>query len=177
MRFITRRALVRVAVVCAVGIGVLAWANWPTESIAAGTVADRVVVWKSKRQLELYANGRLLKRYAVSLGRNPVGPKLQEGDKRTPEGLYAVELHNPHSSFHLALKVSYPSPADRTAAAKRGFAPGSDIMIHGMTNGLGLIGRFHRRVDWTAGCIAVTNSEIEEIYRAVPDGTPIEIHP
>jgi len=163
--------------VCAVVAGVLAWANWPAESLATGTIADRVVVWKSKRQLELYANGRLLKRYAVSLGRNPVGPKLQEGDNRTPEGLYTAELHNPHSSFHLALKVPYPSPADRAAAAKRGVAPGSDIMIHGMANGLGLIGRFHRRVDWTAGCIAVTNSEIDEIYRAVPDGTAIEIRP
>jgi murein L,D-transpeptidase YafK len=111
------------------------------------------------------------------LGRNPVGPKLREGDKRTPEGLYAIESHNPRSSFHRALKVSYPSAADRIAAAKRGVAPGGDIMIHGIRNGLGFIGRLQRRLDWTAGCIAVTNPEIEEIYRAVPDGTPIEIRP
>jgi murein L,D-transpeptidase YafK len=173
-----RRYSVRIAVICAVAVAaLLVWANWPGDSIETGALADRVVVWKSKRQLELYASGRLLKRYPVSLGRNPAGPKLQEGDKRTPEGVYAVESHNPHSSFHKALKVSYPSPADRLAAAKRGVAPGGDIMIHGLRNGLGFIGRLHRRLDWTAGCIAVTNPEIEEIYRVVADGTPIEIHP
>ena len=155
----------------------LVWANWSGETLADGATADRVVVWKAKRQLELYSHNKLLKSYAVSLGRKPVGPKLQEGDKRTPEGLYAIESHNPRSSFHRALKVSYPSAADRLAAAKRGAAPGGDIMIHGMRNGLGLIGRLHRRLDWTAGCIAVTNPEIEEIYRAVPDGTLIDIHP
>jgi len=173
-----RRYRVSIGAVCAVAmIALLGWANWPGDSIATGARADRVVVWKSKRQLELYANGRLVKSYVVALGRNPVGPKLQEGDKRTPEGLYAVESHNPRSSFHKALKVSYPSPTDRVAAAKRGVAPGGDIMIHGLRNGLGFIGRLHRRLDWTAGCIAVTNPEIEEIYRAVPDGTPVEIHP
>ena len=156
---------------------VLVWANWSGEPLAEGLIADRIVVWKSKRQLELYAHGKVLKSYAVSLGRNPVGPKLREGDKRTPEGLYAIESHNPRSSFHKALKVSYPSAADRMAAAKRDVAPGGDIMIHGMRNGLGFIGRLHRRLDWTAGCVAVTNPEIEEIYRAVPDGTPVEIRP
>lgn len=155
----------------------LAWANWPGDSIASGAVADRVVVLKAKRELELYANGKLLKSYPVSLGRNPVGPKLQDGDKRTPEGLYAIELHKPQSSFHKAFKVSYPSAADRSAAAMRGVAPGGDIMIHGIHNGLGFIGRLQRWRDWTAGCIAVTDPEIEEIYRAVPDGTPVEIHP
>jgi len=119
----------------------------------------------------------LLKTYVVSLGRHPVGPKEREGDKRTPEGLYTIESHNPRSSFHRALKVSYPSAADRLAAEKRGVAPGGDIMIHGLRNGLGLIGRLQRGLDWTAGCIAVTNPEIEEICRVVPDGTPIEIRP
>jgi murein L,D-transpeptidase YafK len=165
--------MVGFAVVCAVAItALLVWANWPGESLAEGATADRVVVWKSKRQLELYAHGKLLKSYAVSLGRNPVGPKLREGDKRTPEGLYAIESHNPRSSFHKALKVSYPSAADRIAAAQRGVAPGGDIMTHGIR-----MGGLQRRADWTAGCMAVTNPEIEEIYRAVPDGTPIEIRP
>jgi len=173
-----RRYLVIIAVVCMVALSaLLVWANWPQQSIAPGVVADRIVVLKSKRQLELYAKGNLLKSYVVSLGRHPVGPKEREGDKRTPEGLYAIESHNPGSSFHWALKVSYPSAADRLAAAKRGLAPGGDIMIHGIRNGLGLIGRLQRQMDWTAGCIAVTNPEIEEIYRAVPDGTPIEIRP
>jgi murein L,D-transpeptidase YafK len=170
--------MVEFAVVCAVAVtALLVWANWPGEPLAEGARADRIVVWKSKRQLELQVHDQVLKSYAVSLGRNPVGPKLREGDKRTPEGLYAIESHNPRSSFHKALKVSYPSAADRIAAAKRGVAPGGDIMIHGIRNGLGLMGWLQRRMDWTAGCIAVTNPEIEEIYCAVPDGTPIEIHP
>jgi len=173
-----RRYLVRIAVVCVVGLAVLlVWANWPRHGIAHGVLADRVMVLKSKRQLELYANGKLLRSYVVSLGRHPVGPKEREGDKRTPEGLYAIESHNPRSSFHLALKVSYPSAADRMMAEKRGVAPGGDIMIHGIRNGLGFIGRLQRWLDWTAGCIAVTNPEIDEIYRVVPDGTPLEIHP
>jgi murein L,D-transpeptidase YafK len=173
-----RHYIVGFAAVCAVAIiALLVWANWPGGSIASGAVVDRMVVWKSKRQLELYEKGKRLKSYAVSLGRNPIGPKRQEGDQRTPEGLYSIELHNPHSSFHKALKVSYPSAADRLAAAKRGVAPGGDIMVHGIRNGLGFIGRLQRQLDWTAGCIAVTNPEIEEIYRVVPDGTPIEIRP
>ncbi|MGD0262463.1 MAG: L,D-transpeptidase family protein [Verrucomicrobiota bacterium] len=170
--------MVRIAVVCLVVLTVLlVWANWPGHAIAPGVLADRVVVLKSKRQLELYANGKLLKSYVVSLGRHPVGPKEREGDKRTPEGLYAIESHNPRSSFHLALKVSYPSAADRMTAEKRGVVPGSDIMIHGISNGLGFIGRLQRWLDWTAGCMAVTNPEIDELYRVVPDGTPMEIRP
>ena len=173
-----RRFMVRITAVCLVALMVLlTWANWPEHSIAPGVLADRIVLLKSKRQLELYDKGSLLKSYVVSLGRHPVGPKEREGDKRTPEGTYAIESHKPSSSFHRALKVSYPSAADRIAAEKRGVAPGSDIMIHGIRNGLGLIGRLQRRLDWTAGCIAVTNPEIEEIYHAVPDGTPIEIRP
>ncbi len=177
-KFILRRFMLGIAVALAVTItALLAWANWPGYSIAGGAVADRVVVWKAKRALELYANGNLLKSYAVSQGRNPVGPKMQDGDKRTPEGLYAIESHKSQSSFHKALKVSYPSAADRSAAAKRGVAPGGDIMIHGIHNGLGFIGRLQRWRDWTVGCIAVTDPEIDEIYRVVPDGTPVEIHP
>jgi len=173
-----RRYMVITAVVCLLALtALLLWANWTGEPIAPGVLADRVVLLKSKRQLELHAGGKVLKSYVVSLGHHPVGPKEQEGDQRTPEGLYAIESHKPSSRFHKALKVSYPSSADRMTAAKRGVAPGGDIMIHGIRNRLGLIGRLQRRLDWTAGCIAVTNPEIEEIYRAVPDGTPIEIRP
>jgi murein L,D-transpeptidase YafK len=173
-----RRHKVRITVACVLALtALLVWANWPGHSIADGVLANRIVVLKSKRQLELYANGKLLKNYTVTLGRRPVGPKQREGDKRTPEGLYAIESHRPRSSFHRALKVSYPSVADRMAAEQRGEPPGGDIMIHGIRNGLGLVGRLQRCLDWTAGCIAVTNPEIEEIYRVVPDGTPIEIRP
>jgi hypothetical protein len=173
-----RRNRVTITVVCVLALTALVvWANWPGQCIAPGVLADRVVVLKSKRKLELYANGKLLKSYAVSLGHHPVGPKEREGDKRTPEGLYFIESHNARSSFHRALKVSYPSASDRMAAEKRGDLPGGDIMIHGLRNGLGWIGRLQRCIDWTAGCIAVTNPEIEEIYRVLADGTPIEIRP
>ena len=174
----TRRSIVRIAIVCVAALAaLLVWANWPPYSLPPGAVADRIVVLKSKRQLELHANGSVLKTYTVSLGRHPVGPKEREGDKRTPEGLYVIEAHKPQSSFHKALRVSYPSAVDRKAAEKLGQPPGGDIMVHGIRNGLGLIGRFQRLVDWTAGCIALTNPDIEEIYRCVPDGTPIEIRP
>lgn len=172
------RKAIRTGIVCIAAVAaVLLWANWPGHPLAPGARADRIVVLKAQRRLELYAGAKLLKSYRVSLGGHPIGPKQQEGDKRTPEGLYAVELHKPDSSFHLALKVSYPSAADRLAAEKRGVSPGGDIMIHGLSNRMGFIGRLQRWLDWTAGCIAVTNPEIEEIYRAAPDGTPIDIRP
>lgn len=173
-----RRLTFRLSLVCiAMLIGLLAWANWPEHPIAPGVRADRIVVLKAKRQLMLYANGKVLKTYDVSLGRHPMGPKQREGDKRTPEGVYFIEAHKAESSFHRALRISYPSVADRNAAEKRNEPPGGDIMIHGIRNGLGFIGRLQRCVDWTSGCIAVTDPEIEEIYRAVADGTPIEIRP
>ena len=174
-----RRYLLKLGLAGAAGLtALLVWANWPlSDPLAPGVVADRILVLKSQRQLQLYAKGKLLKTYTISLGRHPVGPKEREGDKRTPEGLYAVAFHKPDSSCHIALRTSYPSPAERAAAAKRGVQPGGDIMIHGLRNGLGLLGRCHRWMDWTAGCMALTNPEAEEVYRVVTDGTPIEIRP
>jgi len=127
--------------------------------------------------MELFSKGSLLKRYTVSFGGNPIGHKQQEGDQRTPEGLYSIQLHNPHSTCHVSLQVSYPSVNDRESARKRGVPPGGEIMIHGLPNGYWFVGRFQRFKDWTAGCIAVTDPEMEEIFRVVPDQTPIEIHP
>jgi len=140
-------------------------------------VADRIVVEKSARRLTLFQSGRALKSYSVALGGAPVGAKEYEGDQRTPEGIYSIDFHKPDSDYHLALHVSYPEQHDIDRAALEGQSAGSDIMIHGLPNGRGWIGRFHRRTDWTAGCVAVANFEIEEIYRAVPDGTPIELRP
>jgi len=140
-------------------------------------VADRVLVEKSARRLTLLRNSSAVKTYRIALGRAPMGPKEYEGDQRTPEGIYTIDFHKPDSDYHLALHVSYPEPRDVDRAAAQGLSAGSDIMIHGLPNGRGWIGRFHRRSDWTAGCVAVTDFEIEEIYRAVPDGTPIEIRP
>jgi murein L,D-transpeptidase YafK len=115
--------------------------------------------------------------YDVALGEEPVGPKEREGDGRTPEGLYVIDGRNPQSRYHRSLRISYPGPEDAARAAKLGVSPGGDIMIHGLQNGLGWIGALHRTHDWTRGCIAVTNDEIEEIWDLVPDGTPIEIRP
>lgn len=149
----------------------------PAQSLPPGTVADRVVVQKAARTLSLYRQGRLLKTYRIALGRNPEGHKQQEGDGRTPEGRYVLDSRNRQSAFHRSLHISYPNAEDRRRARRRGLSPGGAIMIHGLPKGMATIGRAHRLRDWTDGCIAVTNEEIEEIWRVVPDGTPIEIKP
>jgi murein L,D-transpeptidase YafK len=136
-----------------------------------------VLVEKAVRRLTLLRNGKALKTYSVALGRVPVGAKEYEGDQRTPEGIYRIDFHKPDSDYHLALHISYPEPHDVERAAAQGLSAGSDIMIHGLPNGRGWIGRFHRQSDWTAGCIAAADFEIEEIYRTVPDGTPVELRP
>lgn len=139
--------------------------------------ADRIVVEKTARRLTLFRGATPLKTYRVALGRSPLGPKDQEGDQRTPEGSYSIDRRKPDSAFHLALHISYPNPTDLARANECGVAPGGDIMIHGLPNGRGWIGKWHRVHDWTSGCIAVTDAQMEEIWRAVPDGTPIEIRP
>lgn len=139
--------------------------------------ADRVVVRKADRLLELYDGDELLKSYTVSLGRNPVGDKQQQGDARTPEGKYMLDWRNARSQFHRSLHISYPNAEDRASARKRGVAPGGDIFLHGSPNGLAGSEELLAGMDWTDGCIAVTNREIEEIWRAVADGTPITILP
>lgn len=146
-----------------------------TQPLPPGARADQVVVDKSERRLSLYANGRVLKTYRVALGPDPMGHKQREGDGRTPEGNYVIDYRNPQSRFYRSLHISYPSAADRRAARRRGVSPGGDIMIHGLPNGLAAVGSAHTRNDWTAGCIAVTNDEIDEIWRAAQDGTPIVI--
>jgi murein L,D-transpeptidase YafK len=163
--------------VCLFAVGVLIGAQFNLHPLPSNITADRVLVEKAARRLTLLRDGTPLKIYRVALGRAPVGSKEQEGDQRTPEGLYLIDFHKEDSDYHRALHVSYPEERDIERAASAGVPPGSDIMIHGIRNGLGWIGAFHRRTDWTAGCIAVTDFEIEEIWRAVPDGTPIEIRP
>jgi murein L,D-transpeptidase YafK len=139
--------------------------------------ADRIVVYKSERRLSLYRDGQLLKSYHASLGRTPVGPKRREGDGRTPEGSYVIDGRLAHTPYHLGLHISYPGPSDRVQAASLGVSPGSAILIHGIGNVRGGVTEAEARSDWTEGCIAVTNAEIEEIWAAVDDGTPIDIRP
>jgi murein L,D-transpeptidase YafK len=169
--------LIVLLVICLVTVGLAAAAYLNVTPLPRDAVADRIVVEKAARRLTLFRNGQALKSYWVALGRAPVGPKEYEGDQRTPEGIYKVDFHKPDSDYHLALHISYPEQHDIDRAAVQGLSAGSDIMIHGLPNGRGWIGRFHRRSDWTAGCIAVADFEIEEIYRAVPDGTPVELRP
>ena len=173
----SRKLTVSIGVVVAFLAAGALWANGPTSPLPVGAKADLLVVNKGQRQLLAYSRGALLRAYRVSLGREPVGTKIRQGDQRTPEGEYVIDSHNPGSSFHRALHVSYPSSSDVARAKAGGYDPGGEIMIHGIHNGLGWIGKAHLLVDWTTGCIAVTDAEIEELYRIVPDGTKIEIRP
>jgi murein L,D-transpeptidase YafK len=146
-----------------------------TERVEALPQSDLIVVEKSNHTMTLFRDGKVLKTYSVALGRGGGEQKELAGDNRVPEGLYRIVGRNPHSAFHLALKVGYPTSVQRLKASLRGVDPGGDIMVHGIRNGLGWIGQLHRSVDWTRGCIAVTDAEIEEVWNAVSDGTPIEI--
>ncbi len=139
--------------------------------------ADQVIVAESQRTLTLLAQGKVLRTYKVALGGAPVGAKEQEGDHKTPEGRYILDRRNPKSRFYKSLHVSYPNEQDKKKAAERGVSAGGDIMVHGLPNGFGWLGATHRNMDWTDGCIAVTNAEMDEIWELVPDGTPIEIRP
>jgi murein L,D-transpeptidase YafK len=159
--------------ICAFAIYLYAHHNW--NLLPAGTTIDGIVVEKSARRLSVFRNGNRIKTYRIALGRSPLGAKQEEGDMKTPEGIYKVDGRNPQSSFHLSLHISYPSDEDDKRAAAHGVSAGFDIMIHGIQNGRGWIGAFHRWNDWTAGCIAVTDEEIEELWRITPDGTTIEI--
>ncbi len=139
--------------------------------------ADLIKVDKAKRTLTLLHGTNVIKRYDISLGPAPTEQKSQEGDGRTPEGRYTIDARNARSHFHLALHISYPDADDRASAQRRGVSPGGDIMVHGLPNGLGWLGKLHLKRDWTDGCIAVTNGEMDEIWAHVPTGTPIEILP
>ncbi|MBX0333005.1 L,D-transpeptidase family protein [Pontibacter sp. HSC-14F20] len=146
-------------------------------SLPEGTKIDRLVVHKSERRLEAYSRGELVKSYTISLGKTPVGDKQHEGDNKTPEGRYTINGKNPHSAYYKNLGVSYPNAADRREAKRLGKPVGGDIKIHGLPNKMPFIGKWHRLMDWTAGCMAVTNDEMEELYQTVPVGTPIDIKP
>lgn len=140
-------------------------------------VADRILIEKQQHRMTLYSRGELLKTYRIALGGNPVGPKERQGDNKTPEGIYLIDSRNRESRFHLSLHISYPNEKDKKRAKALGISPGGDIMIHGIKNGSSWAGERHADVDWTQGCIAVTDEEIEEIDRVVPNGTVVEIRP
>lgn len=144
--------------------------RWPPPLLPAAQQADAIHVYKAQRRMELLREGRVIATYRIVLGGAPVGHKRQQGDQRTPEGDYRITYRNGRSRFHLSLRVSYPNEADRKQAAARGVDPGGDIMIHGATPE-------GSQTDWTEGCIAVTNTDMEAIWQRVPIGTPIRINP
>lgn len=145
--------------------------------VAPKLMADQVVVVKSERTLTLLSRGKVLRTYKVALGGTPVGAKEQQGDHKTPEGRYILDRRNAKSRFYKSIHISYPNEQDRKRAKKRGVSAGGDIMIHGLPNGFGWLDSAHRAQDWTDGCIAVTDAEIDEIWELVADGTPVEIRP
>ncbi len=157
---------------------VLAGSIEPVLAEAAAPVqADRIVVEKGQRRMTLFNHGVPIRVYRIALGRHPVGPKERAGDGRTPEGHYVIDGRNAASPFHKALHLSYPNIDDRNRALALRVDPGGDIEIHGLRQGAGWIGSVQHFYDWTRGCIAVTNVEIDEIWKLVPDGTPIDIQP
>jgi len=172
---VVRKIILLFIAICALAIYLYAHHNW--RPLSAGTTIDRIVVEKTARRLSIFRDGKQIKTYRVALGRHPVRSKQEEGDMKTPEGIYKIDRRNAQSSFHLALHISYPSDNDNARAAERGVSAGFDIMIHGIRNGFGWMGAFHRWKDWTVGCIALTDEEIEELWRVTPDGTTIEIRP
>ncbi|RAZ92813.1 hypothetical protein DPM33_02775 [Mesorhizobium hawassense] len=140
-----------------------------------GQKVDLVRVEKARRQLDLLGGGQILRSYDIALGGDPVGQKHREGDERTPEGRYVLDWRNPDSVAHKSIHISYPNADDLASARSRGVDPGGFIMIHGQPNGFGWLGGLLQMVDWTDGCIAVTDSDMDEIWTMVADGTPIEI--
>jgi murein L,D-transpeptidase YafK len=141
------------------------------------TKADKVIVKKSQAKLLLMYKGKVIKEYHVAFGAEPKGHKQQEGDERTPEGKYVLDYKKSNSSFYKAIHISYPNEQDKVNAKKLGVDPGGLIMIHGQKNGFGLFSFITQKFNWTNGCIAVTNSEMDEIWEAVDENTPIEILP
>jgi murein L,D-transpeptidase YafK len=161
-------------------VGVLTWSLGPAprpQPERSRPQADLVVVHKAARRLELWDQGVLLRSYAVSLGPHPIGAKWREGDGKTPEGEYRIDYRKADSSFHRALHISYPEPKDVAKARAHGVNPGELVMIHGTKNGLTRTALEQLPRDWTDGCVAVTDREMDEIWRLVPDGTRIVLEP
>lgn len=137
-----------------------------------GPEVTRVAVWKTDRIMALYSGDQVLEQYNIQLGFTAAGPKQFEGDGKTPEGRYHINRRNPNSAFYLSLGIDYPNDEDRAYARSQGKRPGGDIFIHGGSKRYG-----KRSDDWTAGCIAVRNREMKQIYAMVRNGVPIDIYP
>ena len=145
-------------------------------AIRTGSV-EKILIEKKERRLMLLSKGDVIKTYKIALGGDPIGPKEREGDNKTPEGTYVIDSRNKDSHYHRSLHISYPNERDKKRARELGVSPGGSIMIHGIKKGFSWVGNAHTEVDWTRGCIAVTDEEIEEINKVVPNGTIVDIRP
>jgi len=139
--------------------------------------SNKIVVLKSERKLLLFKDSSLIRTYNVSLGKNPIGDKEKEGDSKTPEGKYFIDWRNKNSKFHLSLHISYPNKKDLNESKEKGLNPGGNIMIHGRPNLIGWLPFIYENKDWTDGCIAVSNIEIEEIWKSIKDNSEVIIKP
>lgn len=157
--------------------GIATYYFYPEKKLPKGKTIDKIEVFKSKKKMLVYSEGKLLKTYSISLGKNARGHKAFEGDFKTPEGTYLIDAKNPNSCYHKNLGISYPNEKDIAHAKSNGKSAGGAIKIHGIKNGNGFIAKFQRWHNWTAGCIAVTNLEIEELYDAVELNSEITIFP
>ncbi|HTW77943.1 MAG TPA: L,D-transpeptidase family protein [Terracidiphilus sp.] len=165
------------AIVAFLSSALLICAVAPAAQTPAPQKADSILILKKDHVMELLAGGKVIRSYKVALGRGGLAAKEREGDGRTPEGHYIIDEKNATSHYHKALHISYPNAEDQKRAAKKGVTPGGAIMIHGLPNGMGWLGASHRLYDWTLGCVAVTDAEIDEVWNLVPLGTPVEIRP
>ncbi len=169
-------ATVMVVFISTISVSAITHAKNTTKSaIPADVIVDKVYVDKSERVLKLLSGDKVIKTYQISLGDSPAGHKRQEGDERTPTGSYTLDYKNENSGYHRSIHVSYPNATDKERAKKRGVSPGGDIMIHGQKNGFGHLAALTQQRDWTNGCIAVTNDEMDEIMAIYKSGMPIEI--
>ena len=162
-------------IIIVVFFSIVLLANINLNKLPNNTNIDALVVYKSERKLIAFSKGKIIKTYFISLGKSPVGAKQFQGDNKTPEGIYFINGKNTHSVAYKNLGISYPNSND--ISNSKGKPTGGDIKIHGLMNNLWFIGNFHRLFDWTNGCIAVNNSEMEELYDDVKIGTRIEIRP
>jgi murein L,D-transpeptidase YafK len=149
---------------------------WP-HSVSLQGKADHVLVEKAARRLQLMQRGQVIATFSIALGAAPVGHKVQEGDERTPEGSYRLDYKHAGSNYYKAIHISYPAASDTARARKLGVDPGGAIMIHGQRDGWGWLWRITQRFDWTNGCVALNDAEMEALWRAVDVGTPITIKP
>ena len=175
-KFAHRRQAAAIAIVMTTVFAIPLPAGAQLPSLAHDPV-DLVVVYKSERTLHLKRKGQIIRSYDIALGAQPEGHKLLEGDNRTPEGVYTLDWRNANSQFYRSMHISYPHEDDQAAAQRRDVSPGGLNMIHGMPNGRRATDMNHPLNDWTSGCIAVTNDEMDEIWSLVEDGTTIIIFP